>query len=61
MLPFTSTDQVLETNEIFQGGHLLQLKTYCFSRVSFFDVTVALPRESKHFSKETHLIKNPCF
>lgn len=34
--PFDSTGQVLEMNDIFQDGHLLQLKTYCFSKVSFF-------------------------
>lgn len=36
-------------------------KLTAFQKFHFFDVTVALLKESKHSSKETHLIKKPCF
>lgn len=53
---FFSTGQVLET-DLFQKGHLLQLKTCCFSGASLFDMTMAFLVESKLLSEETHLIQ----
>lgn len=52
MLPFDSTGQVLETNDIFQDGHLLQLKTHCFSRVNFLMWQWHFPKKASTFPKK---------
>lgn len=47
--------QVLETDP-FQKGHLLQLKTCCFSGVSLFDMTMAFLAESKQGLQKKHTL-----
>lgn len=52
--------QVLGMNDIFQDGHLLQLKSYYSPKFHIFWCSSSTSQKKKLF-KETHLIKEPDF